>query len=277
MQAKAVIDHLVNWLRDYCEASKTTGFVIGVSGGVDSAVTSALCALTGKNTLVLEMPIYQAASQVNRAQDHIAWLQSKFQNVSAERVELTAVFDQFMTAMPKVESGELLNLSLANTRARIRMTTLYYFAGLHKLLVAGTGNKVEDFGVGFFTKYGDGGVDLSPIADLNKTDIYEIGRELGIIDSIMKAAPTDGLWGDDRTDQDQIGASYPELEWAMSYLNSIPQKAGQIPDSKFNVDDFPELTERQKQILKIYWQRNRANRHKMEPIPVCLIPRDLRF
>ena len=157
-----------------------------------------------------------------------------------------------------------MELALANTRARLRMTTLYYFASLHRYLVAGTGNKVEDFGVGFFTKYGDGGVDLSPIADLTKTEVYAVGRELGIIESIMKAKPTDGLWGDDRSDEDQIGASYPELEWAMDL-----RERGEDPA-------LLGLTARQLQVLAIFDKRKAANRHKMEPIPVCVIPAPLR-
>lgn len=268
MQTRAVIDHIVKWLRDYCDASGTNGFVIGVSGGVDSAVTSTLCARTGKQLLVVEMPIYQAATQVGRAREHITWLQSGFENVKVEKVELTPVFDSFLASLPPVDAGEQLNLSLANTRARLRMTALYYFAGLHKLLVAGTGNKVEDFGVGFFTKYGDGGVDISPIADLTKTEVYALAQELGIITSIIKAEPTDGLWGDDRTDEDQLGASYPELEWAMKFLDSKRDSPAK------NYDDT--LSERQKQVLKIYVQRNKTNRHKMVPIPVCLIPENLR-
>jgi NAD+ synthase len=153
----------------------------------------------------------------------------------------------------------------------LRMTTLYYVGGLHKLLVAGTGNKVEDFGVGFYTKYGDGGVDLSPIADLNKTQVYEIAREMGVVTSIQKAAPTDGLWGDDRTDEDQIGASYPELEWAMEFIETWQKANG----AWIGIPTENDLSERQKEVLAIYWRMNRANQHKMQPIPVCLIPKKL--
>lgn len=262
MNNKEVINHIVQWLDGYRAKSGTHGFVVGVSGGIDSALTSTLCALTGRKTVVLEMPIYQAESQVNRAQEHIDWLKKNYPNVSSYRVELTATFDSFMQAVPKQDNKELEHLSLANSRARLRMTTLYYFAGIHGLLVAGTGNKVEDFGVGFFTKYGDGGVDISPIADLYKTEVYALSKELGIAQSIQKAAPTDGLWGDDRTDEDQIGASYPELEWAMEFIH----KNG----------NTSELNERQQKVLAIYNQRNKANQHKMQPIPVCLIPENLK-
>jgi len=264
MKNKEVISHIVSWLSTYAESSRVKGFVVGVSGGIDSALTSTLCAMTGKQTLVLEMPIHQAASQVNRAQEHIAWLKANYTNVSDERVELTTTFEAFKQTVPTTGREEAVALSLANTRARLRMSTLYYFAGIHGLLVAGTGNKVEDFGVGFFTKYGDGGVDLSPIADLYKTEVYALSKELGIVQSILQAAPTDGLFGDNRTDEDQIGASYPELEWAMEYLKENKQ-----------ADEAP-LTDRQKHVLAIYIKRNRVNQHKMNPIPVCLIPAELK-
>lgn len=264
MDTPPIIAHITDWLRGYCERNRQQGFVVGVSGGIDSAVVSALCARTGLRTLCLEMPIHQAPSQVQRAQDHIAALRQRHPNVQMEVVKLTAVFDAFVNELARVEDQALTDLALANTRSRLRMTALYYFAGLHRSLVAGTGNKVEDFGVGFFTKYGDGGVDLSPIADLTKTEVYAVGKELGIIDSIMQAKPTDGLWGDDRSDEDQIGASYPELEWAMDLRDR-------------NVDvAHPALTERQQRVLAIFDARRAANRHKMEPIPVCIIPKELR-
>jgi NAD+ synthase len=263
MDTQRIIDHIASWLKDYCDNTGQSGFVVGVSGGVDSAVTSALCARTGLPTLCVEMPIHQARTQVQRAQDHITWLKERHPNVRMEVVQLTPVFDQLVAALPAPEGGPL-HLSLANTRARLRMTTLYYFAGLLRFLVAGTGNKVEDFGVGFFTKYGDGGVDLSPIADLTKTEVYAVARHLGIIDSILQAPPTDGLWGDDRTDEDQIGASYPELEWAMD-----------LRERGVNVDTLG-LNDRQREVLAIYDRANAANRHKMEPIPVCHVPRELK-
>ncbi|MFD2516481.1 NAD(+) synthase [Salinimicrobium flavum] len=258
MQTEKVIDHIVQWLKDYASKANMNGFVLGISGGIDSAVVSALCARTGLRTLCVEIPIHQAPSQVTRAQSHILGLKKQFANVTNIQVNLTQVFEQFKSSVPHVEESPDLELSLANTRARLRMTTLYYFAGLHKYLVAGTGNKVEDFGVGFFTKYGDGGVDLSPIADLMKSEVYEIARKLNISEEIVGAAPTDGLFGDSRSDEDQIGASYNELEWAM-------KKA----EEGKNEEDF---TGREKEVFRIFKTRNRANKHKMEPIPVCEIP-----
>ena len=216
MDTPKVTEHIVQWLKDYANNANVKGFVVGISGGIDSAVTSTLCAKTGLTTLCLELPIHQAKSQVNRANEHIKQLKERFSNVNEIEVNLTSTFEDFIKALPKVDSSSKVDLARANTRARLRMTTLYYFAGLHGLLVAGTGNKVEDFGVGFFTKYGDGGVDLSPIADLLKSEVYELAAHLNVPKSIQEAKPTDGLFGDSRTDEDQIGASYDELEWAMS-------------------------------------------------------------
>ena len=193
MQTEKVTDHIVNWLKSYAQNAGIKGFVIGVSGGIDSAVTSTLCAKTGLDLLCLEMPIHQAENQVSRASNHIDWLQTNFSNVNRQPVNLTPVFDSLVASLPPVDNEEERFMSLANTRARLRMTTLYYFAALKGYLVAGTGNKVEDFGVGFYTKYGDGGVDLSPIADLLKTEVYEIAKHLGVNEEIIKAAPTDGL------------------------------------------------------------------------------------
>lgn len=260
MKTLEVIDHITGWLADYCARNHQRGFVVGVSGGIDSAVTSALCARTGLPTLCVEMPIHQARAQVARAQDHIAWLMARHPNARMEAVMLTPVFDQLVAALPAFADQAVMQLALANTRARLRMTTLYYFAGLLGHVVAGTGNKVEDFGIGFFTKYGDGGVDLSPIADLTKTEVYAVARELGIIDSILQAKPTDGLWGDDRSDEDQIGASYPELEWAMDL-----RERGLEPDAL-------ALTPRQREVLAIFDRRKAANAHKMAMPPVCIIP-----
>ena len=211
MKTDLIVKHIVNWLKKYAEASQTNGFVVGVSGGIDSAVTSTLCAKTGLRTLCLEMPIHQDPSQVSRAQKHIENLKKQFANVSSLKVDLTDTFERFKSALPQIPDTEQKDLSLANTRARFRMSTLYYFAALHGYLVAGTGNKVEDFGVGFYTKYGDGGVDLSPIADLMKSEVFQIANFLNVIDEIQQAAPTDGLFGDSRTDEDQLGASYDEL------------------------------------------------------------------
>lgn len=250
--------HIVNWLKTYAQNAKVNGFVVGISGGIDSALTSTLCAQTGLTTLCVEMPIHQAQSHVNRAQEHIALLKKRFPNVSETRVDLTPVFESIKSEFPTTNDEIKLNLSLANTRARLRMTTLYYLAGIHGLLVAGTGNKVEDFGVGFFTKYGDGGVDLSPIADLLKSEVRQLAAYLQVPDSILKAAPTDGLFGDDRSDEDQLGASYEELEWAMTQL-----------EQGKNANDFEG---REKIVFEIYKRLNTINQHKMTPIPVCIIP-----
>ena len=261
MQTEKIIDHIVNWLSEYLKNSHQKGFVIGISGGIDSAVTSTLCAKTGFPVLCLEMPIHQAENQVTRAQNHIEWLQSNFEKIHSKTVDLTPVYDEFVSVAERSENEYAYHLSLANTRARLRMTSLYYYAGINSYIVAGTGNKVEDFGVGFFTKYGDGGVDISPIADLMKSEVYKIAEFLGINQDIQKAAPTDGLFGDNRTDEDQIGASYDELEWAMK-----AKERGQI------AKDF---SGREREVFEIYEKRHKANLHKMVPIPVCEIPREL--
>ena len=253
-----VIDHIVNWLNDYAENANMNGFVVGVSGGIDSALTSTLCAKTGRPVICLEMEIHQEENQVSRAKNHITWLEKNFPNVSHHSLSLSSVFEAFKDVLPPTDQTEQAFLSLANTRARLRMSTLYYFAALHRYLVAGTGNKVEDFGVGFYTKYGDGGVDLSPIADLMKSEVFALAQVLEINKEIQTAAPTDGLWGDDRTDEDQLGATYNELEWAMRNVNA-------------NTDAF---SEREKEVMKIYLAFNRQNKHKMDPIPVCSIPEE---
>lgn len=257
MDYPKVIEHICDWLKAYAEKANCNGFIIGISGGIDSAVTSTLCARTGLELKCLEMGIHQNPDEVNRGMEHIQWLESNYQKVSHERIDLTSTFETLRLALP--ENAQNHGLSMANTRARIRMTTLYAIGQPNGLLVAGTGNKVEDYGVGFYTKYGDGGVDLSPIADLTKTDVFAIAKELGIVASIQNAQPTDGLWEDERTDEGQLGATYPELEWAMEY------KGNQT-----------ELTERQKEVIKIYNSFNRANKHKMIAIPVCQIPEDLK-
>ena len=262
MQTEKVIAHIVNWLKDYANNAGVNGFVVGVSGGIDSAVTSTLCAETGLDVLCIEMPIHQAASHVSRAQEHIAQLKNRYDNVRDTRVDLTPVFEEFKTEVSLKGKEAVVDMALANTRARLRMTTLYYHAGLLGLLVAGTGNKVEDFGVGFYTKYGDGGVDLSPIADLLKSEVYAVGEALKVPNSIMKAAPSDGLFGDARSDEDQIGASYDELEWAMQMQNEGKQPS-----------DFEG---RKKEAYEIYLSFYRRNRHKMVPIPVCEIPHTLK-
>ncbi|MBE7660021.1 NAD(+) synthase [Tenacibaculum finnmarkense] len=262
MNTPKVSEHIVKWLKEYANKAGVNGFVLGISGGIDSAVTSTLCAQTGLKVLCVELPIHQAKSQVNRANEHIKQLKARFSNVSEAEVDLTSVFEGFKSVVPEVETSAKTDLALANTRARLRMTALYYFAGLHGLLVAGTGNKVEDFGVGFYTKYGDGGVDLSPIADLVKSEVYALAAHLKVPDSIQNAQPTDGLFGDSRTDEDQIGASYDELEWAMKMLDSGKTEA-----------DFEN---RELEVFKIYTRLNRINQHKMIPIPVCEIPSELK-
>lgn len=270
MNVSGIIEHITGWLKDYASRSGTNGFVIGISGGIDSAITSTLGARTGLPVLCLEMPIHQPKTHVERAVEHMDWLKSGYPNVQSIHVPLSDTYDQLVSTLVGTQvSGSggrddlpAHQMALVNTRARLRMTTLYYHAAVNNRLVLGTGNKVEDFGVGFFTKYGDGGVDISPIADLTKTQVYALGRELGIIDHIMDAPPTDGLWGDDRTDEDQLGASYPELEWAMKF------------DVEFNGDETI-LSPREAEVLAIYRRLHGANQHKMEPIPVCVIPTHL--
>jgi NAD+ synthase len=261
MQTENITKHIINWLKNYATKASVKGFVLGVSGGIDSAVSSTLCAETGFPLLCLEMPIHQGKNQVNRAQEHIEQLKERYDNVSSININLTTVFEEFKKVVPEEDINNV-DLSLANTRARLRMTTLYYFAGIHNYLVCGTGNKVEDFGVGFFTKYGDGGVDLSPIADLMKSEVYKVGAYLKVPQSILVAKPTDGLFGDSRTDEDQIGASYDELEWAML-----------MTDQGKTIADFDG---RAKRVFKIYTQRHRANKHKMVAIPVCEVPKELK-
>lgn len=261
MQTQAVIEHIVRWLHDYAGQARVKGFIVGISGGIDSAVVSALAARTGLDVLLLEMPIRQQAEQIDRAQQHIADLQSRFANVRSLRVDLTPAFNCFADTVEVSEAEyPAKQLALANSRARLRMLTLYYYGQINGLLVTGTGNKIEDFGVGFFTKYGDGGVDISPIADLTKTQIYQIAAELDIAESIQKAVPTDGLWDTERTDEEQMGASYPELEWAMGvYGTHRPE----------------EFEGRQREVLEIYTRLHKAMQHKVNPIPVCKIPEEM--
>ena len=233
-----------NWIKDYVNSmpKKAKSLVIGVSGGIDSSVSSTLSAMTGLRTIVLSMPIKQKAEQHDLSQKHKNWLKNKFSNVEGYTLELDDVFKSFENTLSKFENEH----GMANSRARLRMTTLYQVAAANSGIVVGTGNKVEDFGVGFYTKYGDGGVDISPIADCNKTEVWELGKELGILDEIINAAPTDGLWDDGRTDEGQLGLSYQELEEAM-----------ENPNSK-NRSKYSEI--------------RKMNLHKMEAIPVCKIP-----
>ncbi len=252
MDLEKINNHIKAWLEAYCSKAGLSGFIVGISGGIDSAVTSTLCAQTGKKVLLLNMPIRQTKAEYDRGQEHIEDLKKKFANVSSLEINLTSTFASLEEIFPK-ETNEN-HLAMANTRARLRMTTLYALGQTYNLLVAGTGNKIEDFGIGFFTKYGDGGVDISPIADLTKTQVFQLSKHLNIISSIQSAKPTDGLWEDGRSDEDQIGATYPELEWAMEFTG-----------------DENTLSEREIFVLNLYRKLNRINRHKMDPIPVCLI------
>jgi len=247
-----VSKHIVDWLDSYIEKSGAKGFIVGISGGVDSALTSTLCAKTGKRTLIMTMPIRQTSAEYDRAIEHINDLKRKFPNVESLDIDLTNIFESIESTFPQdtVEN----TLAMANTRSRLRMLTLYGIGQSNGCLVVGTGNKIEDFGVGFFTKYGDGGVDLSPIADLTKTQVWDLARYNSVVESIVTAKPTDGLWDDGKSDEDIIGATYPELEWAMD----------------FNGDESL-ISVRQKEVLKIYRRLNAINQHKMNPIPVCLI------
>jgi NAD+ synthase len=233
-----------NWIKNYVEEmpSKAESLVIGVSGGIDSSVSSTLCAMTGIRTIILSMPIKQKSSQHNLSLKHQDWLVKNFKNIEAHTIDLDQLFKIFESSLSKFDN----DLGMANSRARLRMTTLYQAAAANKGIVVGTGNKVEDFGVGFYTKYGDGGVDISPIADCNKTEVWEMGRELKILKEIIDAAPTDGLWDDNRTDEGQLGLSYFELEEAMNNTKSINREK--------------------------YEKIRKLNLHKMEPIPVCKIP-----
>ncbi|MEZ7832816.1 MAG: NAD(+) synthase [Candidatus Pelagibacter bacterium] len=233
-----------NWIKDYVEKmpSKAQSLIIGISGGIDSSVSSTLSAMTGIKTIVLSMPIKQKSSQHDLSLKHQEWLVKNFDNVEAHTLNLDKLFETFESTLSNFDS----DLGMANSRARIRMSTLYQVAAANKGIVVGTGNKVEDFGVGFYTKYGDGGVDISPIADCNKSEVWEIGKSINILQEIIEAAPTDGLWDDGRTDEGQLGLKYEELEEAMNNVNSINREK--------------------------YEKIRKMNLHKMEPIPVCKIP-----
>lgn len=260
MNVESVERYIVSWLSGYAAGCGSKGFVVGISGGVDSAVVSSLCARTGLPTLCVELPIHQAASQVSRAREHIDSLVACYDNVERAIAPLTEPYEALLAVLPR--EGNNFELTTANTRARLRMTTLYFYAGLRGALVAGTGNKIEDFGIGFYTKWGDGGVDISPIGDLTKSEVFELAAHMGVCDSILRAKPTDGLFGDDRSDEEQIGATYPELEWAMAEY----EKGAMAKD----------FQGRQREVMEIFIRRNRANRHKMDPIPICTIPKDIK-
>ena len=244
MNVSEKVNFISNWIKDYVNnmPSKAQSLVIGISGGIDSSVSSTLSAMTGLKTIVLSMPIKQKSHQHDLSLMHQEWLVNKFDNVETHTINLDELFSVFSSSLSKFDNEH----GMANSRARLRMTTLYQVAAANKGIVVGTGNKVEDFGVGFYTKYGDGGVDISPIADCNKTEVWEIGKELDILKEIIEAAPTDGLWDDGRTDEGQLGLKYHELEEAMNNQNSL------------NRDKYETI--------------RKQNLHKMEPIPVCKIP-----
>jgi len=246
MQTSDRISYIKSWILDYCKSmpKEPDSLVVGISGGIDSSVTSTICALTGKKTIVLSMPIKQIKEQQDLSLKHQEWLKGKFKNVESHLVILDNVFKSFKNSLSEFDNEH----GLANSRARLRMATLYQVAASNNGIVVGTGNKVEDFGVGFYTKYGDGGVDISPIADCTKSQVWEMGKNLGVLEEIVKAQPTDGLWDDGRTDVNQLGMSYQELEEAIKDPNSPGYK----------------------KYLEI---RNR-NLHKMKPIPVCKIKND---
>lgn len=259
IKSKEVTEFIGNWLLERLKISGCKGFVVGVSGGVDSAVTSTLAASTNKPVLALNLPINQESGQKDRANEQIAWLMKNYHNVSSLEVNLTDPFKSFLDSLEGDDVGELAE---ANSASRLRMMTLYAYANSKNYLVVGTGNKVEDYGIGFFTKYGDGGVDISPIADLLKSEVYKLSSYLKVPDSVQNATPTDGLWGDNRSDEDQIGASYDQLEWALNFH-----------DSGFSEET---LDTEQKRVLDIYVSRHYATKHKLQTPPVCLIPKNIK-
>ena len=244
MEVSKKVVFIKDWILNYINSmpKQATSLVIGISGGIDSSVASTLCAMTGTKTIVLTMPIKQISSQHDLSLKHEKWLKNKFKNIESHTIELDEVFKSFRSKLSGFDSEH----GLANSRARIRMTTLYQVAAANNGIVVGTGNKIEDFGVGFYTKYGDGGVDISPIADCTKTDVWELGKQLGLLEEIIKAQPTDGLWDDGRTDEGQLGLSYKELEEAMDNRDSLNREK--------------------------YEKIRKLNLHKMESIPVCKIP-----
>ncbi len=244
MKSSEKVHFISDWIKSYVETmpNSAQSLVIGISGGIDSSVSSTLSAMTGLKTIVLSMPIKQKSTQHDLSLKHQEWLIKNFKNVEAHTLNLDKLFESFENSLSDFDNDH----GMANSKARLRMTTLYQVAAANKGIVVGTGNKVEDFGVGFYTKYGDGGVDISPIADCSKTAVWEMGRELNILKEIIDAAPTDGLWDDGRTDEVQLGLKYSELEEAMNNPNSL------------NRDKYEKI--------------RRLNLHKMKPIPVCKIP-----
>ena len=260
--ASEIAKHIINWLDEYSNKSGVENFVIGVSGGIDSAVTATLCAMTRRPTFIVNMPIHQSSNELNRSDELMEKLSKDFSNVESIKVNLSDTFDSLKSTLPQIDDKSD-GLAMANTRARLRMTTLYALAAERGALVVGTGNKIEDFGIGFYTKYGDGGVDISPIANLVKSEVFELGKALNVPQSILDATPTDGLWGDERNDEDQIGATYRELEVAMKQSHDFENGNGS-PD---------DLVGREAEVFAIYTKLNKANQHKMLPIPICIIPR----
>jgi NAD+ synthase len=246
MQTRDRINYIKTWILDYCKSmpKEPDALVIGISGGIDSSVTSTICALTGKKTIVLSMPIKQIKEQQDLSLKHGKWLKSKFNNIENHLIILDNLFKSFKVSLSEFDNEH----GLANSRARLRMATLYQVAASNNAIVVGTGNKVEDFGVGFYTKYGDGGVDISPIADCSKSQIWDMGKNLGILKEIVEAQPTDGLWDDGRTDVNQLGMSYKELEEAMKNSSNKNHKK--------------------------YLELRKRNLHKMSPIPVCKMNND---
>ena len=270
---KQRIRHIVKWIRQYATKNKISTLVVGISGGIDSSVVSALCAETGLKTIVVQMPIRQNKTLNNRSSMQAGWLLERYKNVTHMSMDLTTVFSAFEKKVDPYcgiedDTYDTYKLASANSRARLRMMTLYQIAQCHGGIVVGTGNRVEDFGVGFFTKYGDGGVDISPIGDCMKTEVWDMGRELGLEQEIIDAAPTDGLWDDGRTDEGQLGMSYPDLErmMALDFLQRCKAVDSDMPGSaKLSADDRKKL--------KQYQTTRARNIHKMQPIPVCTFDR----
>ena len=243
MNTAEKIDFISNWILNYSNKNNFSSLVIGISGGIDSAVTSTLSARTNLQTHVVTMPILDHQTLNNRGNNHVDWLKKNFKNITHHHIDLSKVFGEFQDKLGSNNSEH----GYANSQARLRMTTLYQIAASNNGIVVGTGNKVEDFGIGFYTKYGDGGVDISPIADCLKTEVWEMGKELGINQEIIEADPTDGLWNDGRTDEQQVGLSYEEIEEAM------------LNEQSSNRNRYMEIRSK--------------NVHKMEPIPVCILPK----
>tara|TARA_B100000700_G_C15026534_1_gene848446 strand:- start:450 stop:1220 length:771 start_codon:yes stop_codon:yes gene_type:complete len=255
MNLLQIKNFIVAWINDYVENNHVDALIVGVSGGIDSALTSTLCAMTNVKTIAVSIPINQRKNELDNANQHINWLLKKYPNTTSEIIDLSKVFEQYKKTIPPQYKSDL---GFANSKARIRMTTLYQIASNKNGLVVGTGNKIEDFGIGFFTKYGDGGVDISPIADLTKSEVQNLAAFCGVKRDIIQAPPTDGLWEDGRNDEEQIGATYKELEWAMDFNQKI------------------KLTTREKKVLDIYRKLNEKNQHKMHAVPVCKIPEKMR-